>query len=188
MSPRPSKSDREARALAAAAHARRTTHRSRFGWAGTEPPEGRQPLQRWGAQACAFAGLIAVALGAVEVGAAFALVGLVLGVPRAWTWANDRASSMLWSVAVGLLVAAEVTYASGDSAARRGFGAHGGAGSAALLVFACTVALLIVTFRRWGTAGNVAYTSRQLSHRDPVAMSAVRERDERAGRTPHDPD
>jgi hypothetical protein len=59
-----------------------------------------------------------------------------------------------------VLVAAEVAWFAGGTAARGSLESKGHAGAAGLLVCICGFVALFAFFRRWGTAGNVMYTAR----------------------------
>jgi hypothetical protein len=171
-------------AASAAGRSRAFVHRRRFGWPGTEPPEGRRPIPRYGAQVLALVALLLNAASAVEASAAVALVALVLGVPRGWTWANDRISAALWAAAALVLVAGEIAWLAGGVSAREAYGSHGQAGAAALLIGACTLLALGGFYRRWGTQGNIWVRSQGLRRGDPAARANVRARTEREGYVP----
>lgn len=172
--------DRRDQALAAAHASRAWAHRRRFGWPGTEPPDGRNPIRRWGSIGLSVAALLGLAVGQTELSALLLLVALVLGAPRGWTLANDRASCGLWSLSVVLLVAGEIVWLAGGSTARASLDSKS-AGAGAVLVGLSLVPALLGFFRRWGTSGNVAYLHLQARRGDPAALAATRQRAEREG-------
>jgi hypothetical protein len=172
--------DRRDQALAAAHASRAWVHRRRFGWPGTEPPEGRNPIQRWGSISLSFAALLVVAVGQTEVAALMLLVALVLGTPRGWTLANDRISSALWALSVVLLVVGEIFWLAGGPAARTSLDSKS-AGAGPVLIGLALVPAILGFFRRWGTSGNVMYQYLQARRGDPAALAATRERAEREG-------
>ncbi len=175
--------DRTDQALAAAHSSRAWVHRRRFGWPGTEPPEGRNRVRRWGSIGLATAGLLVVAVGQTQIAAALLLVSLVLGVPRAWTLANDRISCAMWALSAVLLIAGEIAYLAGGSAGRASLDSKS-AGAGAVLIGLALIPALVGFFRRWGTAGNVGYLDLQVRRRDPAAIASVRQRAEREGYKP----
>ena len=181
MSPtRPQRSDQ---ALAAAHSSRAWAHRRRFGWPGTEPPESRNPVRRWGGIGVALAGLLVVAIGQTEIAAALVLLSLVFGAPQAWTLANDRISCGLWALSAVLLIAGEIVWVAGGSSARASLDAKS-AGAGAILVGLSLIPALMGYFRRWGTAGNVMYQHLQAQRGDPAALAAGRQRAGREGYKP----
>jgi hypothetical protein len=177
------KPDRRDQALAAAHTSRAWMHRRRFGWPGTEPPEGRNPVLRWGSIGLALVGLLVVAVGQTEIAAALTLLSLAFGAPRAWTLANDRISCAIWGLSAVLLIIGEIVYAAGGSAARASLDSKS-AGAGAVLVGLSLIPALVGYFRRWGTAGNVGYLDLQVRRGDPTARAAVRARAEREGYKP----
>jgi len=168
------------RALAAAHSSRAWVHRRRFGWAGTEPPEGRNPIRRWGSIGLAAVGLLVVGVGQTQIAAGMLLVSLVLGAPRARTLANDRISCVLWALSVVLLAVGEIVWLAGGSAARDSLDSRS-AGAGAALVGLSLVPALLGYFRRWGTSGNVGYLHLQARRGDRAALAATRGRAEREG-------
>jgi hypothetical protein len=179
--------ERVQQARAGAHEARQFVHRRRFGFAGTEPPEGRSSIRHWGSIGVGVVAFI-VSFAQVEAGAALAVVSLALGVPRSWTWANDRFSSLTWVVAVAMLVVGEILFIVGGPAIRRTSGSGHGPGAASILVAFSSAVAVVGYYRRWGTAGNAAYWHRQLRKGDPAARQAAREYAEKSGRTWPDAD
>jgi hypothetical protein len=175
--------DHTDQALAAAHSSRAWAHRRRFGWPGTEPPEGRNPVRRWGGIGLALVGLLVIAVGQTQIAAALILLSLVFGAPQAWTLANDRISCGLWALSAMLLIAGEIVYAPGGTAARASLDSKS-AGAGAVLIGLSLIPALVGYFRRWGTAGNVAYLDLQVRRGDPAATAAVRKRAEREGYKP----
>jgi hypothetical protein len=174
------KGERNVPVRAAARDARRWARRSRFGYPGTEPPEGRNPIRRYGSIGLGILAALVCLGNGLEVGAALALVSFVLGSPRAWTWANDRLSSIGWSAGLGMLAVGEILYAAGGKAERVSLGSRS-AGAASILISLSALVALGTYARRWGTGGNMAYTSIRLRKGDPEAMAAVRRIAEREG-------
>ncbi len=80
-----------------------------------------------------------------------------------------------------LVVAGELTWQLGGAAARVSLASKGHAGAADLLGAAGALVLLIGFFRRWGTAGNVFYASRQSDTGDPEAQAITAEAARREG-------
>lgn len=163
-------SDRIQQARVAAHEARRYVHRRRFGTVGTEPPEGRSAIRQYGSICVGIVAFL-VALANVEAGAALTAISLAIGVPRSWTWANDRLSSLAWGVAVAMLVVGELLFILGDEAMRRTANSGHGTGAACLLVAFSNVVSVTSFYRRWGTPGNTAYWMRQRRKGDPDAIA-----------------
>jgi hypothetical protein len=176
------------RQVKVAAHgARGAVHRARFGYPGTEPADGRNPIRRYGSIGAALVAIIVCINNSLEVGAALALVSFVLGAPRSWTWVNDRLSSLTWSLGAGILVAGEILYIAGGNSERESLSGKS-AGAAAILISLSAVVALASYLRRWGTSGNIASTAIGLRKRDPAAIAAVQRRAEREGYRPTDAD
>jgi hypothetical protein len=154
-------------------------HAKRLGWPGSEPAGLSGRIQRFGSQGFAVAGLIVVAAGGVEIGAAVAFLALALGFPSAWVWAHDRLSAACWVIAAGLLAAAEIAFAAGGHGAREPLGAHGRAGTAAALIGICTLIQMAGYLRRWGTKGNLAVRVGGITKGDPAAVANEEARRER---------
>jgi hypothetical protein len=175
-------SDGGAEILAATRAARQGAKRWRMGLPGTEPYEVRRPVWRgFAAQCVIVVSLILVIADSPQVGAAVALVSLLLGLPKTWVWLNDRISAGSWILAAVLLAGGEVAWLTGGSAARRSLAAKGSPGLALILFAICGFVALAGYLRRWGTAGQVGYTSRRLGKGDPEAVDAFVDNAEHQG-------
>lgn len=163
-------SDRIHQTRAAAHGARRYMHRRRFGTVGTEPPAGRSAIRQYGS-ICVGVVAFLVSFASVEAGAALTLGSLILGVPRSWTWVNDKLSSLSWVIAATMLLVGEILFLVGDEAMRRTPGGGHGAGAACLLVAFSNVVAVAGFYRRWGTPGNAAYWQHQRRQGDPDAAA-----------------
>lgn len=170
-------------ARAAAREARRSMHRRRFGTPGTEPPAGRNPVRHWGSIGVAIVATIVSFSKVTEVGAALAVVSFALGVPRSWTWANDRLASLSWAAGAAMLIAGEILYIVGDSAIRQTPGGGRSAGAAPILIGVSTLVAIPGYYRRWGRTGNTAYWDRQMRKGDPDALAAIRSKEQASGRS-----
>ena len=161
-----------------AAGAGQLARRARLGFIGSEPFEARRPVARtYVAEYGSLAGLAVTLAGQIQLGVAIVAVCLLIGLPKAWTWANDRLGSGLWVLGAVLLIAAEIAWG-GGGAARDTLSHHGSPGSAMVLTFIGGVVALLGFYRRWGTGGNVFYTARQ---RDPEAAAVASEAARREG-------
>jgi hypothetical protein len=179
--------DRIEQARGAAHEAQRYMHRRRFGTVGTEPPQGRNPVRQWGSIGLGIIAFI-VSFAQIEVGAALTVVSLALGVPRSWTWAGDKVSSLTWAVAAVMLVVGEALYIFGSDAVRRSAGGGHGPGAAAILIAFSNAVAVSGYYRRWGTAGNSAYWQHQRRKGDPDAVAVGEARIKASGRTWDDSD
>jgi hypothetical protein len=129
-----------------------------------------------------------VSLASVEAGAALTVVSLAIGVPRSWTWAGDKLSSLSWIVAVVMLVVGEVLFLVGDEAIRRtSTGGHSPGAASILVAFSNAVANLGF-YRRWGGGGDSIYWLRQFRKGDPEAIAYGEKLQKASGRHYDDKD
>ena len=100
--------------------------------------------------------LVVTLTGSVVAGGAVIIAGLLVGVPKAWTWAHDQLGAGLWLIGLTLAAAGEIIWVTGGASAHGTLSTHSGSRTALVLTLVGGFVAVLGYFRRWGTGGSSA--------------------------------